>query len=244
MKTRLKALIVILVLLCANISTAQDTLKISGKLLEVKFLREGSNSYLVYIERPDGAIMDMSIWERKIRKNRTGELAIVSQNWKNQNHEKSRKLYSLNDARNFMPIYHRSENGKGEIEAFDITSSQITGSDSVNNNSKKGFEMITDFEVFNFELDMEILSMLPFDHHITFSIPFYHPGSKTPPSFYNYNVLGKERITFKTGSNTCWKLRIEYSKANYATFWIDAKERTLIKMQEVHGPIRRYKILL
>ena len=115
---------------------AQDTLKIRENDLETKRIKEGTKQYLVYIEKPDKSILDLSIWERTISFSKFDdkEVIIIEQNWKNQDTTRQRYVLSINGREYFQPIYHYSKNGRGIIEAFNFYRDKIVGADTVMNN--------------------------------------------------------------------------------------------------------------
>jgi len=232
-------------LLISMMVHGQKEQPVTGADLLLKNLPEGSRNYLVYMEKPDGSVIDISIWERKVTfSQQSGNDVIeIRQTWKNQNASKVKHVYSVLQKDSFLPLYHKVSDTKN-IEAYSFTGKRIVGTDTVPNNTRADFEIKLEKPVFNFELDMEILRMLPYEDHVTFLIPFYHPGSKTPPRDYKYTVMGREHLNTGLGKILCWKLKIEYSERNIATFWIADTSRDLIMMEEVYGPVKRYKKLM
>lgn len=226
---------------------SQNTIKIGINDLEMNYLKEGRNQYLVYIEKPDKSIIDMSIWERKISfsKCHNEDVIIIEQNWKNQDTIRQRYVYSINKRENFQSIYHYSKSGKGKIDAFNFYQDKIIGADSVMNNSKKDFLLTLKQPTLNWELDLETFRLLPFEKGKNFQINFYHPGGKSAPKFYNYNVIGEEEIKDVSGNSiNCWLLKISYDENSYATYWIAKNNREVVKMVEQFNGIKRYKIKL
>nr|WP_298994928.1 hypothetical protein [uncultured Allomuricauda sp.] len=222
-----------------------DTLKVDYGSLRMGNLHEGKSVYLVYTER-NGVLLDNSIWERELRVEEGSDGKIhITQKWKNQDPKKGRTIYSVSDYKTFRPIYHYTKNGEVGIEAFDFQVNQIVGSDSIANNTKKGFKLATENTPLNWELDLEILQTLPYGTSQYFAINFYHPGGNQSPKYYLYEVIGE--TDFKTASGLtipCRQLKIEYGTKNSAVFWISKNTNQVIRMEEVHGPFKRYKFLL
>ncbi|GFZ93769.1 hypothetical protein GCM10011531_27110 [Aquaticitalea lipolytica] len=225
----------------------QEIIKIDETELQIKYLKEGKNQYLVYIEKPDKSIVDISIWERTIffKKHNNEEVIIIEQHWKNQDTLRHRYIYSINKYKNFQPIYQYSKNGRDVVEAFNFEQDKIIAADSIANNAKKDFYKVLIEPTLNWELDLETFQLLPFEKGTNFKISFYHPGSKSEPKFYNYNVIGEENLNyFDDGIVECWLLKIVYSEGSNATYWIGKQDREVIKMLEESNGVKRYKIKL
>jgi hypothetical protein len=217
--------------------------------LVISQLTPGLHQYLVYFERPkQKKIMTPMLWSRQVNfKQFQGTPAIeVVQNWYAGDTLLNRYIYSINHRDNFSSLYHYAKGSRG-IEAFDFEQNRILGSDTVTNNTKKDFDVKSLTSTLNWELDMEIFSMLPYKQvGQTFVINFYHPGGKTEPAYYQYKVIGSEAIQ---GTNTkaatdCWQLKISYSETSWAIFWVSKKSKEVLKMQEYFGGGYRYKVKL
>lgn len=240
-------LFLILILKVGFISAQMDTIYLTPEKLKMDQLQEGRLEYLTYFQQPNGTLLDASIWDRKteLKKVDGVERIVITQQWKNQNKERTRSIYSICNSNNFLPIYHKASNGKEENEAYNFKSDKILGADSLENNTKSDFDLALEKPTFNWELDMEMLSVLPYAEDAVFLINFYHPGSKSEPKDYAYSVIGKEPLQMPNGaSSNCWLLNIKYSAQNQATFWIDTETFKVLKMKEEAGPLSRYKILL
>lgn len=237
----------LLILLGGQVKSPEKVVRLMPSDLNVSTLQEGLHKYLVYIENPDGNMRDISIWDRmvsKVKKNDQAFFEIV-QHWRNQDTSRTRFVYSLNDSKSFMPTYHKSISGSGKTEAFDIKKEMIVGTDSVFNNKKRGFKVELKEPTFNWELDLETIAMFPFEENTTFSLNFYHPGADIKPMYYEYKVLGKEKV--QVGPNqsiSCWAVRITYRNNEYATFLVSVEQPEVVKMEEVIGSLKRYKIKL
>ncbi|MCB0461141.1 MAG: hypothetical protein KDC81_00410 [Flavobacteriaceae bacterium] len=214
--------------------------------LQTAKLQNQTTKYLVYVVLPNGAMGDISIWERSVEL--TDEEIIIKQSWKNQDKSKTREIFSINDRKTFLPKYHKAVSGKGVIEAYDFYEDKIVGSDSIANNTKKDFNLVLDKKgiPLNWELDLELFQKLPYQINRTFSLYFYHPGGKTPPKDYDYRVIREEQLSTSYGKIDSWVLQIIYDeeKGSKATFWIRKKDNMMVKMLEQYGPIKRIKQLL
>lgn len=246
MKNRKLAILLLLLAITMNGFAQVDTITINKKNLKLEKIQPKKNTYLVYIEKPDGSMLDIAIWERTISfsKLEAKKVIVIDQQWKNQAKAKTRTIKSIVNSTNFQPIYHYSKNGKGDLEAYTFLNGKIIGTDSVQNNTKKDFLINNTSKTLNWELDLETYQMLPYKLNTAFKINFYHPGSKNmKPDFYIYNVIGEERIKVANHNLIdCWLLKIVHNAKSSATYWIDKKTGETIKMLEVFGAIKRYKI--
>lgn len=211
-----------------------------------KYLKPSSNQYLVFIQMKKTPQKTMTyIWSRDVRmkrKNNT-ELVEIEQKWYASDTTQVRYLYSQMDAQDFSPLYHYSKMTRG-VEAYDFYKDKVVGSDSVANNAKKGFELQSK-PFLNWELDMETFPLLDLKAGKRFAINFYHPGGRTEPKLYEYQVIGEENIhTIEGAVVPCWKLKIDYNEKSWAVFYISKKGREVLKMEEDFGMGVRYKVKL
>jgi hypothetical protein len=242
-------LLVLVLSLPSFTTTAQiDTISLVKKDLVISQLTPGLHQYLVYFERPkQKKIMMPMLWNRQVDfKQFKGKPTIeVTQNWYATDTLLNRYIYSINSREDFSPIYQYGKSARG-VEAFEFEQNRVSGSDTVASNSKKEMEVKSTASTLNWELDMEVFSMLPYKKTgQTFVINFYHPGGKTEPMYYQYKVIGSEAIQ---GTNTatidCWQLKISYNETSWAIFWISKKSKEVLKMQEYFGGGYRYKVKL
>ncbi len=214
-------------------------------------LKEGTNQYLVFSQNKKKTKQTrVGLWSRtiKFKKTNNKEVIEITQRWFDSDTVNYRSIFSLLDRKTFLPIYHRTWMQKQGVEAFDFYPDKIVGSDSVANNSKKGFSIKLNKPTLNWELDMETFGLLPLALNKTFAMNFYHPGSKSEPATYEYKVIGDTNIKGTDGSIVaCWKLKIDYSKFapdSWAIFYISKKSKEMVKMEEQFGPGVRYKVKL
>lgn len=243
----MKYLFTLSMMLIIGYGSAQvDTIyHIDGKQIK-KYLKPSSNQYLVFIQMKDKPQKTMTyVWSREVRfKNSNNkELIEIEQQWYSSDTTQARYLYSQMDAQSFSPIYHYSKMTRG-VEAYDFYKDKVKGSDSVANNSKKGFELQSK-PFLNWELDLETFPLLDLKEGKRFAINFYHPGGRTEPKLYEYKVTGDENIkTIEGATVACWKLKIDYDGKGWAVFYISKKGREVLKMEESFGAGTRYKVKL
>lgn len=220
-----------------------DTIRVNDNRLLMKSIKPVSRQYLVYKQRSKNtAKKQISVWQRNIEI-KDNQL-LIKQNWFGAD-TITRQLFSVCDLNNFRPLYHYSKNFRSGVEAYNISGSKTSGADTVVKNQRKDFSNTWNAPYFNWELDMETFAVLPFKAGKKFVIPFYHPGSTTGPAYYTYEVIGVEKLTSGNEKpKACWQLKINYSDKNYAIFWIDKKEKEVLKMEEFFNGWYRYKIKL
>lgn len=212
-----------------------------------KYVKPSSNQYLVFIQPKDNPQKAVtSIWSREVRfkKKNNQEIIEIEQKWYASDSTRSRYLLSQMKAEDFSPIYHYTKTIKG-IDAFDFYDNRTTGSDSVADNSKKGWELKHAKPYLNWELDLETFPLLDLKPGKRFLINFYHPGGRLEPKLWEYRVVGEENIkTIEGESVPCWKLKIDYDEKSTCTFFISKKGREVLKMEEAFGNRVRYKVRL
>lgn len=234
-------------MLISQDSVAQiDTINLKTNDLVVANLKPGKYQYLVtFGNAKKKKFTGSSVWSREVKfETINGQEAIViEQQWYMSDTTFNRQVYSVSRKKDFSSVFHKTK-GKGGIEAFNFTGSKIVGADSVANNVKFDTNVDANYSTLNWELDLEVFSILPYKKEgQRFIISFYHPGGKTPPKYYEYAVVGSEKIEIAGEKPAdCWMLKIDYSPTSSATFWISKKTHEVLKMQETFGSGFRYKI--
>lgn len=246
---RIYPTVIFCLLLCNQIWAQQvDTIHINAQELLTQSLKPSKSQYLVSIHttNPD-RVRNLFLWKRDLSlETRNGkEVIVIRQDWQGQDTLFNRKLYSVSEKASFKPIYHFSQSARG-IEAFNFEADKIVGADSIANNSRKDWQIALKEPTLNWELDIEILALLPFKEGKTFAINFYHPGSKGGPQYYLYKVAGSEVLELTGGQRVdCWKLQIDYGQQNStATFWVSKKTREVLKSLDLFKGGYRYKVKL
>jgi hypothetical protein len=236
-----------LTLYFSTLKAQVDTIYAIPKKLIDASLKQGTSQYLVFIKFKQMPKQSKTfVWDRKVSvKQVNGKDHIeVVQHWYGADSTDYRYVYSLVDKENYLPTYHKTISQRTGIEAFDFYYNKIKGSDSVANNKKAAFELITQ-KPLNWELDLETFTLLDLKEGKRFAINFYHPGGRSNPQFYEYKVTGSEKVNTIDGKQIdCWKLRIDYNAKSYAVFYISKKNREVIKMEEDFGMGARYKVKL
>ncbi len=226
-----------------------DTIRLKDQRLLTSALKPGLKQYLVYFQMPKSP-KDLKywLWLRDIkRENKHGEdVFAISQHWYGSDSTTYREVYSLNRAKDFLPIYH-AETVAGKRKAFNWSAAGITGADTVAQNTQKAFKLDFNQPCFNWNLDIETFEMLPLAAGKTFAINFYDAGFDVP-KYVNYTVTGSELLHTLDGQKVdCWLLRTESENrgAKYVqTFWISKKGHELLKEEDAFPNGYRYKVKL
>ena len=224
-----------------------DTIRLKDKRLLTSMLKPGLKQYLVYFQTAnDKRKLGFWFWLRDIEiKNRNGERVFtITQHWYGNDTNSYRKVYSINKAADFAPLYH-SETIRGITKAYNWGEEKIIGADSVAQNAQKAFSLNFKVPNFNWNLDIETFEMLPLAAGKTFAINFYDAGLD-PPEYVNYKVMGSEAIeTVNDEKIDCWKLFTEgtYNGSPYSeTYWISKKGHEFLKEEDSFTGGYRYKI--
>ncbi len=123
----------------------------------------------------------------------------------------------------------KAKDGK---EAYRFYDDQIIGLDSaVNNQAADYFKKLID-PVFNFEIDLETYSVLPFQDGKTIYMRFYHAGSQnSEPAWYKYTISSEDLTVDGLGTVATWVVYTDYHGTQPSKFWYTKKERKFVKME-------------
>jgi len=241
--------ITLIIFSISALSAQVDTLNTQSNGLQMSQLPMGESTYLVYIQDSiGGPKYKTEIWERAIKK----ENDHFQFSWRRNFPDKTFYDYEITaKSENFDPqseivVEHKEPNGDSSpLRKHYLYQNQklLTHTDTSQHNAAP-FQLDDLSYSFNWEMDMETFSMLPFAEGKVFWIKFYHPGSKTPPKYYKYEVDRIETLSFNGVGHDCWVLRIEYSKQLWTEFWIDKKTFKTLKMKEAFFGRYRFKMLV
>ena len=229
----------------AQHTTVADTVRPGKGALPAHALKPGLRQYLLCYQDPkNDRKLTFWYWLRDIAVQREGgkDIYVITQHWYGSDSGSYRQVYSVNDAGDFAPLYHR-ELVRGKLNAYDWKGDGITGTDSVEGNVRKGFKLAFDQPNYNWNLDIETFELLPLAEGKAFLINFYDAGYGTP-KYERYEVIGSERIPLLDGQESdCWVLRTENKEKGYTeTYWISKKDRVFLKEEDHFNGMVRYKI--
>jgi hypothetical protein len=224
-----------------------DTIQLKDKRLLTSFLKPALNQYLVYRQTfREPKKLRFSFWLRNVQiKERNGERVFtIDQHWYGQDTSTYYKIYSINRATDFAPIFH-SETALDTTNAYNWYPDKITGADTMPNNPQKDFMLKFSEPNFNWNLDIETFEMLPLAANKVFAINFYDAGLE-PPRYVIYKVIGTELLTTLDDRQVdCWKLRTEGDNNGHhfsETYWISKKNHEFLKEEDAFASGYRFKI--
>ena len=226
-----------------------DSINTANSKLQMAQLNEGSATYLVYLQdSASGPKYRTEVWDRSIQK----KDEYFEFKWNRYAGNGSVYHYQIKvSARDFAPIEERTleQRRKGkEVEIkrkhFIYKGGKIYTHRDTTRHSESPFELSHLNNSFNWEMDLEMLSMLQIEDGRIFAINFYHPGSKTLPAYYAFEVIRSEVLEFNDATFDCWVLKVVYSDRQSSEFWVDKKTNRVLKMKEFFFGRYRYKVLV
>ena len=243
-----------------------DTIRITAKDINTRYLREGTHRYLVYAKmKKDSVRVLTQFWTRTIKRtDYNGKPAIeITQEWEDKD-SVMHIVKSYSDAKTMQPLYHHtwwnllvarnSATKKVSSTIVDEGNStvtyngmQLSDADTVKQVKKiwDGYKSAAGKYYLNWHLDLETFPLLPYKKGITFIVPFYDPGTASDFQTVAYAVKGEAELEgYDQQKISCWLL-VHESPGNKETFWISKKTREVLKLEQVFGPgVYRYKIKL
>lgn len=232
----------------------KDTIYLDAGNIRTHVLKPATNHYLVYFKNgKDSSRIRYQLWTRKTdTAHFNGQQAItITQVWED-NDTVFHKVFSVCDAQTFAPLYQDAwwrlyGNFRFDFvkRTAEVMNQPLIKEDTVafRKKMRAAFDKANSEPVYNWHLDLEVFSMLPFRDHTTFGINFYDPGQAEPQVQF-YTVSGSGKLTDYSGRTMdCWLLT-HGKEGNKETFWINKKTKEILKLeQEVNGRFR-YKIKL
>ncbi len=257
MKLLLIRLLYVLIGLCFYVTSfaQQDTVWVDAAKVNTKFLKEGTNRYLVYFKMgKDAARSRPQFWTRNVSFETFNgkEAIVVKQEWEDRDSVVHR-VKSVCDKKTFAPLYHQSwwkSRGTGEFDFMNKTArvndSPVTEADTTKNKKAVwlAFQTALNQYTLNWHLDLEVFPLMPYKANTTYMIPFYEPGYMAP-KFESYTVTGSGQLeSYDNQKVDCWLLTHE-SKGYREVFWISKKTHEVLKLENEIGKDRwRYKVKL
>ena len=223
-----------------------DTINAQSHKLVMSNLKEGKNSYLVYMTDSLKAKRTIGdIWERTTSFKKRDKSEVVEFGWKwFHNDSLFATIINICDRKTMSPIYHYASYKRRGVFAYDYKDGLMQPSDTVKNNDaiKKG-PVKLDIPIISWELDLETYPLLPIKKvGQQFDISFFDPNEKSA-TYHRYEVVSKDNLKLNADiTANCWLLKINYSKDSYAIFWLTEKSKEVIKMKEYYKGNYRIKV--
>ncbi|CAM3251283.1 hypothetical protein SPAN111604_13320 [Sphingomonas antarctica] len=134
------------------------------------------------------------------------------------------------DAATFRPLIHvrtQQHDGKTLVGGYRFAPDRITGMAELPDNTRKNFRLDTPEPPFNFELDMELLQVLPWKPGYVADLVFYDPG-QDPPAHYRYRYSGEAAIIGPNGDKIdCLLVSAELGGAK-TRFWLAKRTQVVV----------------
>tara|TARA_Y100000815_G_scaffold95286_1_gene84136 strand:+ start:46 stop:780 length:735 start_codon:yes stop_codon:yes gene_type:complete len=236
-----------IILLTGCFSFSQtDSINTQNHKLKSEQLYLGQNTYAVYFQNESGTTkQNFEIWDRRIQQKPDGSYTL---DW-TRHSVKDVYKYSIHVDQNFKPITEEIiktsfEKRQPEKTYYSFEQNSIHSYADTLKHNVEAFSMEGTGLAFNWELDLEILSMLPLKKQEKFVLNFYHPGSKTPPQYYVYEKVREEVLEFNAVKFNCWVLKIDHNEKQWSEFWIDKQTFKVLQMRDFFYGRFRYKKLV
>jgi hypothetical protein len=166
------------------------------------------------------------------------EYVNISHEWNNP--QMSGSFSALVEPHTLKPISQIRHSQKGK-EAYRFYDDKIIGLDSAADNVAADYIQALSEPVFNFEIDLETYSILPFEAGKTIYMPFHHAGSHyTEPGWYKYTVSSEQINVDGLGEVATWVLHTDYKGTQPTKFWYTKKDRKFIKMEADYKGMKIY----
>jgi hypothetical protein len=241
-----KILLLQLIFLSFSTQSQTDSINTQNHKLKPEQLYLGQSTYAVYFQNESGTKkQNFEIWDRRIQQKPDRSYTL---DWIRHGVKDVYK-YNIHVDRNFKPITEEmiktsSEKPQPEKTFYSFQQNSMHSHADTLKHNVEAFSMEGTGLAFNWELDLEILSMLPLIKQDKFVINFYHPGSKTPPQYYVYEKVREEVVKFNSEKFNCWVLKIDHNEKQWSEFWIDQKTFKVLQMRDYFYGKYRYKKLI
>jgi hypothetical protein len=253
MKNQIRIFLASIFLFSSIYCTAQknDTITVSSKHLNLKNLKMGKSTYIVYSKKtkssPSEKITMVKINVEAKRMNKKSIIAI-SQQWDLDTVVHS--AYTVLNTTDFTTMQHnyywkrQGYSAKYDFESKNISYEGIV-KDSIKTIALKDFNESFSKYNLNWHSDLIIFSLLPFKENRTFKINFYDPGFGKAKEVF-YTVIGTEFLTSSSGEQIkCWIMEHTLAPAvGYQKFWISQKTSEVLKEEDSFSGRLRYKLKL
>lgn len=254
--------IITFVLVFAVSAFAQDKseiINIQSKDLELKNVKLGNHSYLVYTKKTkESGAENLSLVNIKVEaKPYNGKSALaITQSWENAD-TPFHKAYTVLNAINGSTLYHETfwkQTGINLKFDFETKKVNMEGEptealkprfEQFKTMTETGFQKSFDSYNLNWHSDLIVFQMFPYKANRTFRVNFYDPGS-AEPQLANYVVTGSEIIKDSGGEKIdCWTMEFRSEKfKSVQKFWVSKKTREVIKEEDSFNNMYRFKIKL
>jgi hypothetical protein len=230
----------------------KDTVKITANNLNTNFAKYGKISYLVYNkktkESPAEGLYVVNMDVASISYIHQPAVALTQQ-WDGRD-TVIHTAYTVLSVDDFSTRLHQTYwKGMGYSTKFDFDSKNVSFEGTVADSNKAKITEAFDASFASYNLnwhsDLFIFTLLPYKENRSFKINFYDPGFGKPTEEI-YSVTGSDVLTTYSGRKiSCWVMEHKgKSVGSYQKFWIDKKERIVLKEEDLFNNRYRYKLKL
>ncbi|MEP6738513.1 MAG: hypothetical protein ABJA70_23505 [Chryseolinea sp.] len=217
-----------------------DSVSVNRNNLLTGKLTEGKSSYCIFSKDVNtGLVSQISIWNREVSFAIMNghKVVVVKQMRYSPDQKKNKYVYTVSDRATMQTIYNKSARDGMKIEAYNYNDREISGADSVKENTKRDFTLHVKEPPYCFEIDLETLRLLPIlKVGQKLAVNFYHPGGETLPKYYPVDVIGLEELELMGGQKViCWKILLRYDENSFDYSWISKTSREFVKLEGHYG---------
>ena len=252
-------LVLLLILASSQIgwtAQAEQPVPITAADLSIDQLRPSISTYLVYMHgAPGSGIKRVMLATSEVKQERIdgSDAWVIEQSWEDENGivHTARSVHAASD----LATLAQTSVWNWPDRAFttDVTPNRglgkITGElpPQARARTEAGFKAMQGEWWLNWHSDLALLPLLPFERGGTLRIRVFDVGMDAPIDV-DYSVVGTRMLSAADGgSYECWLVETESGRpgtGNFQRFWIDKKQRIVIKEEDVFGGSYRSKVLL
>lgn len=139
------------------------------------------------------------------------------------------------DAATFAPLTHVrrvQRDGATTIGGYRFVPGAIIGMSELPDNARKDFRALAPEPAYNFEFDLELLSVLPWRKGYVADIVFYDPGLE-PPAHYLFRQTGEGNLLVGASTIDCWIVTAGEAGRFINRIWISKASQLVLHEQGV-----------
>lgn len=233
------------------ISQKRDTITITASNINHNAVKYGEVSYLAYNKKTKESaatsfyVANMIVAPIMYK----GQPAIaITQKWDARD-TIAHTAYTVLQSSDLSTLFHETSWMRLPYSTkFDFAARKVSFDGTISDSSRRKIEEAFNesFEQYNlnWHSDLFIFTALPFKENCSFKINFYDPGFGKPQEVV-YDITGSELLpTFSGKKIDCWVMECKYAGNDYQRFWIDKKNKVVVKEEDLFNSRYRYKIKL
>lgn len=238
----------------ASYSQKPDTIYVSPRDIDTKFLKEGTHQWLNYLRHGrDSGRKNFIFWTSIVKYIDHEGIPAISMKQVLENKDSAVMIsHAVNDRKTFVPLFHESWLAPNRKVKVDFKNKQIALNDKLvtpddTSQSRRRLlrvlDTVTSAYTLSWHVDLETFPLLTYRANRTFMINFHEPGS-LGARVMPFTVTGSAFLLDANGEKVdCWLL-VTKSKSSTQSFWIAKKSKEVLKLEEEFNGWIRYKIKL